>query len=70
MKDNKSYCVMIKTVDKKYSLDEKIYRIDFKVCNGFRELRDYITKYGFNTNEYVIYESTDIKIKNPSGIAL
>lgn len=66
----KSYCVMIKTLDKKYSMDEKIYRIDFKICNGFRELRDYILKCGFNDNEYIVYEGTDIKIKKPSGVAL
>lgn len=69
-KEKKSYCVLIKTLDRRYSLTEKIYRIDFKICNGFRELREYILKCGFNTDEYVVYESTDIKIKKASGIAL
>jgi len=69
-KERKSYCVMIKTLDKRYSLTEKVYRIDFKICNGFRELRDYILKCGFDTDEYVVYESTDIKIKKVSEIAL
>ena len=69
-KERKSYCVMIKTLDKRYLLTEKVYRIDFKICNGFRELRDYILKCGFDTDEYVVYESTDIKIKKVSEIAL
>lgn len=68
--DKKSYCVLIKTLDRRYSLTDKIYRIDFKICNGFRELREYILKCGFATDEYVVYEATDIKIKKVSGIAL
>lgn len=68
--DRKSYCVMIKTIDKRYSLTEKVFRIDFKICNGFRELRDYILKCGFNSDEYVVYEATDIKVKKVSGIAI
>ena len=70
MNDKKSYCVLIKKLDTRYSFDEKFYRIDFKVCNGFRELREYIIKCDFADNEYMVYELTDIKIKKPSGIAL
>ena len=71
MNDKKSYCIVIKKLDTRYSFnDEKLYRIDFKICNGFRELREYILKCDFADNEYMIYELTDIKIKKPSGIAL
>lgn len=70
MSDKKSYCVVIKKLDNRYSFDEKVYRIDFKICNGFRELREYILKCDFADNEYMVYEITDIKIKKPSGIAI
>ena len=70
MSDKKSYCIVIKKLDNRYSFDEKVYRIDFKICNGFRELREYILKCDFADNEYMVYEITDIKIKKPSGIAI
>lgn len=70
MIDRKSYVVLVKTVDKRYSFDTPFYRIDFKVCNGFRELRDYIIKCNFADNEYMVYELTDIKIKKEAGKAL
>lgn len=68
--DRKSYVVLVKTVDKRYSFDTPLYRIDFKVCNGFRELREYILKCDFADNEYMVYELTDIKIKKVAGKAL
>ena len=70
MTDKKSYVVLIKTIDKRYSFDTPVFRIDFKVCNGYRELRDYIIKCNFENDEYMVYESTDIKIKKISGKAL
>ena len=68
--DRKSYVVLVKTIDKRYSFEIPFYRIDFKVCNGYRELRDYILKSNLKENEYMVYEMTDIKIKKASGIAL
>lgn len=62
--DKKSYCVVIKKLDTRYSFEERFYRLEFKICNGFRELRDYMVKCDFSPNEYIIYESTDIKIKD------
>lgn len=70
MTDKKSYVVLIKKIDSRYSFDTPFYRIDFKVCNGFRELRDYILKCDFSSDEYMVYELTDIKIKKVSGKAL
>lgn len=65
----KSYVVVIKLLDRKYSTDVPMYRIYTRIFNNYRELRDYLVLWNFNENEYIVYESTDIKIKKIRGIA-
>ena len=65
----KSYVVVIKLLDRKYSVDVPMYRIYTRIFNNYRELRDYLVLWNFNENEYIVYESTDIKIKKLRGIA-
>lgn len=59
----KKYIVVIKLLDKKYSIDEKVYRTYVRNFESYRDLRDYLVKYNFYEHEYTVYEETDIKIK-------
>lgn len=60
------YVIVIKVYDRKY---EGMYRLYFKMVNGYRELRDYLVKYDFNPSEYIVFKETDIIIKKERGIA-
>lgn len=60
------YIIMLKIYDKRY---EDFYRIEYRVCYGYRDLRDVIIKYDLNHNDYVIFKETDIIIKKVSGKA-
>ena len=65
----KSYVVVIKLLDTKHSIDYPVYRVYTRMFDNYRQLRDCLVRYNFNDNEYVVYESTDIKIKKIRGIA-
>ena len=60
------YVIMLKVYDRRY---EDFYRIEWRLVNGYRELRDVIIKYDLNHNDYVIFKETDIIIKKVSGKA-
>ena len=60
------YIIMLKVYDKRY---EDFYRIEYRICNGYRDLRDVIIKYDLNHNDYVVFKETDIIIKKVSGKA-
>ena len=55
----KKYIIFIKKRSKYEGYDKYYYVL----VEGYRELRDYITKYNFNKNEYIVFEETDIKFK-------
>ena len=60
------YIIMLKVYDKKY---DGYYRIEYRYCEGYRELRDSIIKYDLNHNDYIIFKETPIVIKKVSGKA-
>jgi hypothetical protein len=56
----KKYVIMVKIYDKKY---QGCFRCYYKDFENYRELRDYVIKYNFKKNEYIVFEETDIKFK-------
>lgn len=60
------YIIVVKVYDRKY---EGMYRLYYKMVNGYRELRDYLVTYNFNPTDYIVFKETDIVIKKVSGKA-
>ena len=60
------YVIMLKVYDRRY---DDFYRIEYRLCEGYRELRDIIIRHDLNPSEYIIFKETDIKIKKVSGKA-
>ena len=63
MNEVKSYVVVIKILDRKYSTNIPMYRYYTRIFDNWRQLRDYLVKFNLNDSEYTVYEETNIKIK-------
>lgn len=60
------YIVLIIKYDKRYENWQRHY---YKEIDGYRKLRDFLVRHNYQSNEYVVYQETDIKIKKARGYA-
>lgn len=60
------YVIVVKEMDRKH---EGMFRLYYKLVNGYRELRDYLIKYELNPHDYIVFKETDIVIKKAPGKA-
>lgn len=60
------YIILLKIYDRKY---DGYYRYEYRLVEGYRELRDIIVRFDLNHHDYIIFKETDIIIKKVSGKA-